>query len=206
MCALMAPAHALVVDTGPGFNIGGGASLYDDRPLTTGYQSLAAAFTVAAAQDTITSVQGWMNWAYGGVITLSVRTVFNDLPGAVLHSTRVALPATPMNVPDWRGVGGLNWQVQAGDYWLVFEGSPGAGFGSLPGGAPNPLAGYASSPGVLGTEWMNADALGFGVRINTTPEPPPVPVPEPAAALLLLGGLAVVAGAVRRRRLNSASA
>jgi hypothetical protein len=203
--ALAAPAHALSVDTGPGIINGGGWSLYDDRPKTNGYQSLAALFTVDAAQDTITSVQGWMNWNYGGVITFSVRTVFQDLPGAVLHSTRVALPATTVGVPDWRGVGGLDWQLQAGDYWLVFEGSPGAGFGSMPGGAPQPLARYASSPGLLGEEWMDAATLGFGVRINIAPEPPPlqeVPsVPEPAAAWLLLSGLAIVAIIAHRRGL-----
>lgn len=190
---LAPPASALTVDTGPGIDYGGGWSLYDDRPLTSGYQSLAALFTVDAAQDTITSVQGWMNWAYGGHITFSIRTTFQGLPGATLHRTQVALPATVLNVPDWRGVGGLDWQVQAGDYWLVFEGSLGAGSGSMPGQATNPLAGYASSPGLMGAEWMRADTLDFGVRINTFPEPPPLPaVPEPAAGLLLLAGLGLV--------------
>lgn len=199
--ALMSPAQALVLDTGPGEDYGGGWSLYDDRPSTNGYQSLAALFTVDAAQDTITSVQGWMNWAHGGVMTFSVRTVFQGLPGAVLHSTSVVLPATVLNVPDWRGVGGLNWQLQNGDYWLVFEGSRGAGSGSMPAGAPNPLAGYASSPGLLNAQWMTANTLDFGVRINTQPEPPPlVPVPEPVTAALLLSGLGIVTAATRRRR------
>ena len=100
VCTLVAPAQALSVDTGPGLSIGAGASLYDDRPVTDGDQSLAAQFSVDAAQDTITSVQGWMNWAYGGTITFWVRTAFNGLPGAVLHGTTVALPATAPNLPD----------------------------------------------------------------------------------------------------------
>lgn len=199
-CSVHGHAQALSVDTGPGENYGGGWSLYDDRPLTNGYQSLAALFTVDEAQATITSVQGWMNWAYGGNLTFSVRTVFQGLPGATLHSTRVAIPATILNVPDWRGVGGLDWQVQAGDYWLVFEGSRGPGSGSMPGSAPNPLATYASSPGLQGAEWMSAPTLGFGLRINVSPEPPPLPaVPEPATAVLWIGGLAVLVAAARRK-------
>jgi hypothetical protein len=61
----------------------------------------------------------------------------------------------------------------------------------MPGGAPAPLAAYASSPGLLGAEWMNADTLGFGVRINIAPEPPP-PIPEPATAWLWALGAAAL--------------
>jgi hypothetical protein len=203
LSALAAPAQALVVDTGPGSNSGGGWSLYDDRPYTTGYQFLAARFTVATP-DTISSVQGWMNWAYGGGMTFSVETDFQGLPGARLYSVSVLLPATVLNVPDWRGTGGLNWQLQTGDYWLVFEDMRRDGSGSMPGGAPSPLAGYASSPGVVpGDEWMHANTLNFGVRINTTPAPPTLPplnaVPEPAVAWTLLAGLLVLGRATRRR-------
>jgi hypothetical protein len=199
---LAAPAQALVVDTGPGSNSGGGWSLYDDRPITTGYQFLAARFTVAAP-DTITSVQGWMNWDGGG-LTFAIETDFFGLPGARLYSVSVAPAATVVNQPDWRGTGGLNWQMQAGDYWLVFEDMRHNGSGSMPGGAASPLAHYASSPGVVpGDEWMHADTLSFGVRINTIPAPPTLPplnaVPEPAVAWMLLGGLLVLRLLPRRR-------
>jgi len=188
-------AHALPVDTGPGAE-SGGATLYDDRPFTAGYQSLAGRFTLDAP-DTVTSVQGWMNWD-GARIIFTVAADFAGLPGARLHSVTLLLPATTVNIPDWRGVGGLNWQLQAGDYWLVFEDARGAGSGSLPGGAAAPLAGYASSPGVLGTEWMRADPLNFGVRINVFPEPPPAPVPTPAGWLLMGSALAAMRLASRR--------
>lgn len=205
-CALASPAHALSIDTGPGIDWGGGWSLYDDRPQTSGYQSLAALFSVDAAQDTVTSVQAWMNWGYGGTLTFSVRAMFQGLPGALLHSTRVNLPATTLNLPDWRGVGGLQWQLQAGDYWLVFEDGRDPGSGALPAGAANPLGGYASSPGLLGATWMRADTLGFGVRINFSPEPPPLPaVPEPAVALLLASGLGMLGAAARRRAAQAPS-
>ena len=192
-CVFAAPVQALTVDTGPGSDDGGGWSLYDDRPATAGHQSLAARFSVDAS-DTITSVQGWLNWAYGGRITFALQTDFAGLPGARLHSVTLELPATALNVPDWRGVGGLNWEVSAGDYWLVFEDTRGPGSGSMPAGAADPLLAYASSPGLLGTTWMRADTLNFGVRINTFPEPPPAPapVPLPAAWVLLSGGLALV--------------
>jgi hypothetical protein len=191
LLALSPAAQALVVDTGPGADVGGGWSLYDDRPVTSGYQRLAARFTVGAA-DLITSVQGWMNWD-GGALSFAVLTDFQGLPGATLYSVTTALPATAWNTPDWRGVGGLNWSLSAGNYWLVFADQPGGGSGAMPGGAPMPLEAYASSPGVApGAEWMDAPTLGFGVRINTTPEPPPA-IPEPGTLLLwAVGGAALL--------------
>lgn len=190
-----APAQALTVDTGPGFDVGGGWSLYDDRPATPGFQHLAARFAVEAS-DTITSVQGWMNWD-GGKLAFSVMSDFQGLPGARLHSATGYLAATELNRPAWRGIGSLDWSVDAGTYWLVFEDQRDPGSGSMPGGAAAPLAGYASSPGVVpGQAWMPADTLGFGVRINIAPEPPP-PIPEPATAWLwALGAVALL---VRRQ-------
>lgn len=196
LCAALAPAaQAFVVDTGPGSNFGGGATLYDDRPITTGFQQLAARFTVDAP-DTITSVQGWMNWD-GGRFSFALLKDFGGLPGAPMQSVTLHLPATDINVPDWRGVGGLNWTVDAGDYWLVFADTPAPGLGSMPGGAVAPLSAYASSPSLSGNGWMRADTLGVGVRINVLPEPPPAPVPLPPAWLLLLGGVAALRFAPR---------
>lgn len=194
---LAAGAHAFSIDTGPGSPTGGGASLYDDRPTTTGHQHLAARFSVDTA-DTISSVQGWMNWD-GGRLGFSVWNDFEGLPGSPLHGVALLLPATATNVPDWRGVGGLDWDLAAGDYWLVFEDARGAGSGSMPGGATTPLAAYASSPGVLGTPWMRADTLALGVRINVFPEPPPAPIPLPNALLLAGSGLLTMQCGLRRR-------
>ncbi|MBL8351098.1 MAG: hypothetical protein JNL87_12400 [Burkholderiaceae bacterium] len=190
--SLCTPAAAIVVDTGPGFDIGGGYSLYDDRPITTGYQRLAARFTLGTS-DLISSVQGWLNWDYGGWLTFSVWSDFQGLPGGRLHSVSAPLAATGPNRPDWRGVGGLGWLLPAGDFWLVFEDARDPGSGAMPGGAPSPLTGYASGPGLLGAEWLHADTLGFGVRINVLPEPPPAPVPEPSTTWLWIAGAAGLA-------------
>jgi hypothetical protein len=188
-------APALVVDTGPGADSGGGWSLYDDRPQTPGYQQLAARFTVGTI-DTIGSVQGWMNWD-GGRLVFSVMSDFQGLPGARLHSATGLLAPTATNVPDWRGIGQLDWTLQPGSYWLVFEDSRDPGSGSMPGGAPSPLSAYASGPGVVpGAPWMRADTLGFGLRINAGTVPPP-PVPEPSTIWLrVCGGAALL---LRRR-------
>jgi len=203
----MLPAGwAIVVDTGPGFDVGGGWSLYDDRPATPGYQRLAARFTLTDA-DTISSVQGWLNWDFGGSLSFAVWNDFDGLPGSALYSVTTVLAPTGPNRPDWRGVGSLGWSLAAGDYWLVFQDTPGAGSGAMPAGAPNPMSAYASSPGLLGAEWMHADTLDFGVRINTLPEPPPAMVPEPAAWALWAAGLAVAlrAGRTTQRSTRSPS-
>lgn len=190
------PAWAFSLDTGPGADVGGGWSLFEQRPPAWAYQQLAGRFTLDEAA-TITSVQGWMNWE-GGAIGFAIHSNFQGLPGAPLYGVSTVLGSTGVNTPDWRGVGGLSWALAAGDYWLVFEDRPGPGNGAMPGGAASPLAAYASGPGVApGAAWMLAPTLGFGVRINIAPEPPP-PVPEPATLLLwALGGAALLA---RRRR------
>lgn len=196
LLALVPPASAFSLDTGPGDNDGGGWSLFEQRPPEWDYQRLAGRFTLASA-ETLTSVQGWMNWD-GGALGFAIYNDFQGLPGSALYSTTGQVAATVVNTPDWRGVGGLDWALQAGTYWLVFEDRPGPGNGSMPGGAPSPLEAYASGPGVApGALWMQAPTLDFGVRINVAPEPPP-PVPEPATLLLwALGGGALLA---RRRR------
>lgn len=185
---LASPAHALRIDTGPGPDTGG-ASLYDDRPETPSFQSLAARFSVTAA-DTVTSVQGWLNWTYGGGLTLSIHEEFRGLPGATLHTVTVTPLSTGFNQAAWRGASGLNWQLTTGDYWLVFEDvADSLGSGSMPGPVGSPLAGYASANELTG--WFRADTLALGVRINA--------VPEPASVAMLLGGLVLVGAAVRRR-------
>jgi hypothetical protein len=196
--AAVGPARALVVDTGPGADVGGGWSLFDDRPVTPGYQRLAARFELDTA-DVVTSVQGWLNWDFGGALAFSVWSEFQGLPGARLYGVTAPLEPTGTNRPDWRGVGGLDWALGPGAHWLVFEDAPGFGSGAMPAGAPSPMSGYASGPGVGGTPWMRADTLGFGVRMNVFPEPPPAPIPEPATVWLWLGGVLALGALIRRR-------
>ena len=197
---------AVIVDTGAGNDQGGGWSLYDDRPTSNlpGFQSLAAKFTLLA-ETTIGSVEGWMNWGYGGRATFSVLADFNGLPGGFRHGTTVYLPATPLNGADWRGASGLAWTLTAGDYWLVFaDKARDAGSGAMPPGAPAPLLAYASTPG-LANQWMSANTLDLGVRIMG-PGPGLPMVPEPASAALMLAGAGMLAFVLRRRQASAAAA
>lgn len=188
--AFAVPITTWIVDTGPGFDQAGGASLYNDRPgVNRGYQSLAARFTLNE-DVVIDTVQGWLNWGYGGRARFSIFTDFQGLPGASRFSRALELTATGLNDADWRGPQGLGWEVTQGDYWLVFEDVPGnLGFGAMPGGAPMPLLGYASSPGASGVSgaWQRADTLGLGVRVGIES------VPAPATTALLLAGLGLLA-------------
>lgn len=194
--AFAIPITTWIVDTGPGFNVGGGASLYDDRPgVNRGYQSLAARFTLTE-DSVIDTVQGWMNWGYGGRARFSILTDFQGLPGADRFTRALELPATGLNESDWRGPTGLRWQVPQGDYWLVFADVPrNLGSGAMPGGAPMPLLAYASSPGASGIAgaWQRADVLALGVRIGIKS------VPAPATTALVLAGLCLLAMRTRGR-------
>lgn len=192
------PASALVIDTGPGLSNGGSASsLFDYRPQQADFQQLAARFTVTE-DSRVDSVAVWINWYATGGLNFSIYSSLNatGTPNQALYSTVANIAATD-NAADWRGATGLNWSLTPGQYWLVFADVAGdTAQGSIPGGAPAPLGGYAFSSSTSNGWVPYFSNLGdFGVRINS-------PIPEPSTYWLMVAGCLAVAVSVRRREVH----
>jgi hypothetical protein len=149
-------------------------------------QYFGGRFSVADGQS-INSIEGYFesrpSSSTVGVIDISIHADGGNIPGDTLFS--VPLSYTPGMPLDWYGIGGLNWAIIAGTYWVSFI--PDAVVGVMPGTAPNPLDEYAQgNPG----GWIDAgpdhfDDLALGFRIDATP----TPMPEPSIIMLLGMGL-----------------
>jgi hypothetical protein len=217
-CALTSPAHADLVNTGPGPQSGGGSSIINFRP--DDYSSVAALIEIDHS-DTIKSVEGWFQWypwRPNAGLTISLYTNQGGVPGTILFAeTRGGLLETG-NQSDWRGFADLKWNITPGEYWVSFSTPPpdsyyGGGFGLFNAGVENPLKSYLHySYNDFGGAWRQRDwvndyameshddrtpgqsIVGYGIRINAIPEPS-------TYALMGLGLLAV--GVCRRPKKSS---
>lgn len=93
----------------------------------------------------------------------------------------------------WVGASGLDWDLEAGTYWVGFA-PIGDVWAAAPGNAPDPLNNYAYQ---FEGEWDTA-RLDWGLRVEGTPVDSVVP--EPATLTLCALGLAGLAGRAYRRR------
>ncbi len=181
---LSGPARATtLVDTGTPPEVGNGV-------LLAARQSVAAEFSLSAG-TTIGAVQGYFAGNVSQNITIEIFTDGGDIPGPSLYSGTFA---STIGDGSWQGLGGLDWALDAGTYWVAFEGdSPGTPFsGYIPRGAPNPLGNeVVRTP----TGYINADSINVGVRIFDTASA----VPEPAVWMMMMAGFALAGGAMRRR-------
>lgn len=186
---------ATIIDTGPGQPEWGGFT-------ASAYQQLGAKVHFGGAA-TVTGVDGWL--AGESTVIISLYDNVGNAPGSQLFSGST-ITHTPYPQPsDWYGITGLDWQVAAGDYWVVFSGLPEEYFtansfmnpmsNSAIGGA---LTGYGY--GRPGSYWNDGnDFLYIGMRMFGDVAQGPVGAPEPAAFALLGFGLAGIAMARRRR-------
>jgi len=182
-----ANASSYIVDTGEPTS-GGGFVLNPD-------QSLAGQFTLTNSY-TIDSLEGWFDGREDGTATAAVYTDSATFPGNELFSAQFTLDITTGNNLAWDGAYGLNWALDPGIYWLVFEVRPGD---SLPSaampyqGIPNPLDKYAYFNTANGA-WVVPGPIveGFGMRVSA--------VPVPAAVWLFGSGLIGLMAIARRKK------
>jgi hypothetical protein len=100
----------------------------------------------------------------------------------------------------WQGLTGLNWQLDAGSYWIGIESraTDTMTYGSLPVpvASGSGVIGAAFTPSIAGDyQASSAAQYAFGLQITgTTPA-----VPEPSSIALLLMGLGLVTWMLRRQ-------
>jgi len=160
-------------------------------------QSLAVEFTLDQAY-TLSDIEGFIGAEVAGTIAITIYNDAGEVPGGELFSSDVSLELADA----WQGLSGLNWNMEAGSYWLSFEvrdGDPTMPYGRMLSGAPSPLGNEAyTTHGYIplnlqgGSEWVAYDGLNIGVRIQGTP------VPVPGAVLLGMLGLGVVGLKLRK--------
>lgn len=190
-CCFQAYA-AVIVDTGPGPNAGGGYGLYPD-------QWLAGEFNLSQP-DTITDVYGWIDGtSYDpGTATIAIYDDGGIIPGSQLFTTQFSIfhPQDSEIRADWYGASGLNWGLSSGTYWVSFESRANDTYsGAMPFYSQNPLSNEAFWNG---GSW-NSTRLGIGVRVYSDGSAPaPGVVPEPASMILM--GIGLAGAAMRKRK------
>jgi hypothetical protein len=191
-CTIAAPANAAtLINTGV-------ASPAGNQWGMDGFQYLAAEFSLSSA-DTIRSVEGYIGGIVPQIVTIKIFGDGGDIPGSVLYSGSFASAITSAGAAQWQGLFGQNWALNAGTYWVGFEGTATntvAYYGYLNGSAPNPLLNEAFSVG--GTSpYGGQDNLDLSIRITSDLA---AGVPEPSTWLMMLVGFGAIGFAMRRKQ------
>ena len=137
---------------------------------------------------TITSIETFLSSSISAVADFLLYSDNAGLPGAVLFSQSVTVPATSGG---WYGATGLNWLVGPGTYWVGFHtlGQP------RPAGSPTtPMQSYLTAFGQNPFASSQGTPITFRILGDTA-----TAVPEPATMLLVGAGVAGLAAQRRRR-------
>ena len=151
-----------IVDTGeptipPG---GGGVTIYSN-------QWLAAKFSIDKSY-TITNIQGFIVVYSGGFLDIVIYEGDDEIPNIkneIYHST-FSIPSA--QAANWCGLSNLEWELEAGTYWVAFEARTPGFEGGMITSSPNPLgdeAWYGESSSSY-TGYNPGDYLDLGIRIQ----------------------------------------
>jgi PEP-CTERM motif len=154
----------------------------------------------------VTSIDIWLGCPFRfdcrpGTVSFQLYTDGGDVPGTSLRSQDAFISppiplsqsnpfvAGPENGGSWQGISGLNWSIQPGTYWAVFQVPSDSPFFWVTGGSTNSLPNEAFRNNTL-ARWFGEDDLHLGIRISALPTESPTP--EPASLILFSTGLAAV--------------
>jgi len=181
----------VIVDTGTP-SLGGGWDLGNGTSFTYP-QWLAAKFELLQP-TTITDVLGWMYVYRTAGLTVAIAADGGNIPGADLYSGSTVVSFNNYQ-SNWEGLTGLDWQLDAGTYWVKYEGAVDY-YGGMDNPAPNPLGVEAFRSHYTGG-WFRQDNLDLGVRING--HATASNVPEGGSSLVLFGLASLLLAAWRGR-------
>ena len=190
LCAAVLAVSALpavaatLVDTGVQVGNNGGGGTLGTANYLAGQFSLSSAAKIGSVQAFIASYNA------PNTIRVNLRSDAAGTPGAALFTSQFDTLAGASNGM-WQGLGGLDWALSAGTYWVSLENLTG-GAAYTPYHVPSPLGAYAFSPDA-GASWTAQPSL-FGLRIEDTAGA----VPEPATWAMMILGLGLTAAAMRR--------
>ena len=128
------------------------------------------------------------------------------MPNAQIFLQQATTTAT---AGGWEGLHGLNLNLVAGSYWLIFSIRPDLGDSissfTMAGSAPNPVGPEAVIHIPVDSDWVRNDSLNIGVRIFDNTGASQGAAPEPASWALMIGGFGLAGAALRRRRTSAAA-
>lgn len=177
--AIAAPAQAAtIVDTGTPTGKDGVIALNPS-------QKLAGRFSLTSA-TLLTDIQGFIGSSTNSEeITIAISDGVTT-PGNVLYSGAL----TAVSNASFQGLSGLNWMLDAGNYWVSFASS---GYSSMVPGAPRPM----SQTAYTDTRWgWQSYPMSMGVRISGVA----AAVPEPTTWAMMIVGFSLIGTATRYRR------
>jgi len=194
---------ALIVDTGVGTNYGYGQVVDYSNMMSYHISTVAARFTLNQGY-TVSDVKGYMN----GSGTLDVL-IYGDSSNSINFSSLLySASFNPVGAAGWQGVSGQSWNLAAGNYWVVFQGSSKfEGSATMPTDVTTPLLNYQvgqysgpTPPPIGSLTWYDETAHPVGIQIQSggggggavaTPEP---------GTMMLLGSGVLTFGLSRFRR------
>ncbi|HEY3300703.1 MAG TPA: PEP-CTERM sorting domain-containing protein [Methylophilaceae bacterium] len=171
---------ALVVDTGTPDGTGA-RYVVSDANYLAGQVAFSQALTLNSIE---TYLKSDLNTAVGAKFTIALYSDNNNQVGDAISSTTATYTGD-----GWNGAFALNWNVDAGTYWIGIEGYNGGNY----------IATQKVSSPLANTAYADLTDLGsytnypiaFGLRVDA--------VPEADTYAMLLAGLGIM-GVVARRR------
>jgi hypothetical protein len=169
-------------------------------------QSLAGRFTLASA-SAISGVEGWLAAGATQSIGITIWSGANK-PTEMLYQGSFTFNVTNNTYyqSSWAGLSGVDWTLDAGDYWVSFSSSnPGNNapvMSRAVGGQAaaysiyHPGEGWSAAYGQGGGSSVSFPAMGFRIFGEALASD----VPEPASWAMMLGGFGLIGGAMRSRR------